>query len=53
MRDPFHPAYGLPVETRLAAIAAAQHLPKRQVAEHFRIALSTLYMWINAYRSLQ
>lgn len=51
MRSPFHPDYGLPVETRLAAITAAHHLPKRQVAELFRIHVSTLYLWIKAYRS--
>lgn len=50
MRDPFHPDYGLPVELRLAAIRLAEQLPKRQVAQHFNIALSTLYLWISAYR---
>lgn len=49
--DPFHPAYGLPNDTRLRAVRLAETSGVKAAAKELNLAPTTLYRWRNAYAS--
>jgi hypothetical protein len=49
-KDPYHPSFGLEVETRQKILADADRLGVRIAAERHRVSMRAIYMWRRAYR---